>query len=363
MSRLAAAAAGATFPAVPHSRPFLGRCEEEAALRVLRSGMLAPAEEAAAGAALLARLSGCGGAVLLSSGTTALILALRSLGIAPRDRVAIPSYACAAILHAVRAVPARPLLCDIDPDTLALDPEDVARRARGRALAAVLVHPFGLPVRLEPFRARGLLVVEDCAQAVGAVDRGAPVGSRGDAAVFSFAPTKVVTCGGPGGGLASPKRAVVEEARDRAQHDGKDDDRLRTNGLMGDLHAAIASAQMARLAEFLDRRFSIARLYDEAFARLGLARLRPPEGAEPIVYRYVVRWPEATRLIEALNRRGIGARHPVYRPLHRLAGAEGAFPHTERAHRTLVSLPLYPALSDTEIGRVITEVGRCLSSP
>jgi len=360
MSRVAAASVDATIPAVPHSRPFLGRSEEEAALRVLRSGMLAPAQEAARGAALLAHLAGCREAVLLSSGTTALTLALRSLGIAPRDRVAIPSYACAAILHAVRAVPARPLLCDIHPETFALDAESVTRQARGRARAAVLVHPFGLPVRLEPFRARGLLIVEDCAQAVGAHDRGQPVGSRGDAAVFSFAPTKIVTCGGPGGGLVSPRRATVEEARDRAQHDGNDDDRPRTNGLMGDLHAAIASAQMARLAEFRDRRLSIARLYDEAFARLGLARLSPPEGAQPIVYRYVVRVEEASRLIDALNRRGIGARHPIHRPLHRLAGAEGAFPHTERAHRSLVSLPLYPALSDTEVGRVITEVGRCL---
>jgi perosamine synthetase len=361
MSRAAATTARITAPDVPHSRPCLGRDEEEAARRALASGMLAPGPEAAEAAARLARLSGCGAAVLLSSGTTALTLALRALGVGPRDSVAIPSYACAAILHAVRAAPARPLLCDIDPGTLALDPEDVARRSRGRARAAVLVHPFGVPAGVDPFRARGLLVVEDCAQALGGSDRGAPVGSRGDASVFSFAPTKIVTCGGPGGGLASPRIAIVDEARDLAQHDGRDDDRPRTNGLMGDLHAAIASAQMARLAEFRARRLAIARLYDDALARHGLARAPAPDGVEPIVYRYLVRVPAAPRLIEALNRVGIGARRPVDLPLHRLTRDGGDFPHTERAQRTLVSLPLYPALSDAEVGRVITEVRRCLS--
>ena len=362
MTRNAAAAAGASSPVVPHSRPLLGRREEAAALRVLRSGSLVPGPETESAATLLARLSGCRSAVLLSSGTTALGLALRALKIGPRDEVAIPSYACAAVLFAVRSASARPLLCDIDPVTLALDPEDVARRGNGRARAAVLIHPFGLPARTEPFRSRGLLVVEDCAQAIGAFDRRAPVGSRGDASVFSFAPTKVLTCGGPGGGLASPQGAIVDAARDLAGHDEKDDDRPRVNGLMGDLHAAVAAVQLARLAEFRDRRLFIARLYDEAFARLGLARPAAlPEGAEPIAYRYLVRVPEASPLIEALNRRGIGARRPVYRPLHRLMGADGAFPHTDRAHLQLVSLPIYPALSDAEVESVISEVRRCLS--
>ena len=130
-------------PPVPHSRPLLGPREEAAAARVLRSARLAPGPEADRAATLLARLTGCAGAVLLSSGTTALQLALRALGAGGGDHVAIPSYACAALLHAVRAAGARPLVCDIDPGTLALDPEDLSRRGDGRATFAVVVHPFG----------------------------------------------------------------------------------------------------------------------------------------------------------------------------------------------------------------------------
>ncbi len=366
MTRRAAglrAAGGAPLAAegVPHSRPCLGRDEEEAALRVLRSGRLAAGEEARRGAALLARLSGNPDAVLLSSGTTALTLAIRALAIGPRDQVAVPSYVCAAVVHAIRAAGARPLVCDIDPSTLVLDPEDVARRATADLRAVIVVHPFGSPVRLEPLRARGLLVIEDCAQALGARERGEPVGSRGDAAVFSFAPTKLVTCGGPGGGLTSPRAGLVDQARDLAGHDQKEDGRQRWNALMGDLHAAILAVQVARLQEFRDRRSAIARRYDEALAPLGV--LRPPQaqGAEAIAYRYVVRVQDAGRLLEALNRRGIAARRPVDRPLHRLLGLDGDFPGSEQAQKGMVSLPLYPALTDDEAERVIGEVRRCLS--
>jgi len=365
MSRGASPArAGRSIPAdaaVPHSRPCLGPEEEAAALRMVRSGRLAPGDEAKRGAELLARTCGSAEAVLLSSGTSALTLALRALGIGRRDRVAVPSYVCAAVLYAVRDAGAQPLVCDIDPTTLALDPEDLARRTTNDLRAVIMVHPFGVPVRTEPLRARGLLVIEDCAQALGASERGGPVGGSGDAAVFSFAPTKVVTCGGPGGGLASSRAGVVDAARDLAGHDEKDDARQRWNALMGDLHASILAVQLARLGEFRGRRAAIAGRYDEALASFGLRRASPPPGTSPIAYRYLVRVPDADLLLRSLERRGIAARRPVYRPLHRLLDLEGEFPHTERAQREVVSLPLYPALTDAEAEHVVGEVRRCLS--
>jgi len=347
---------------VPHSRPCLGPSEEEAALRVLRSRRLDPGAEAARFEAILGRLTGGSDAVALASGTVSLTLALRALGLSARETVAIPSYGCAALLHAVRAAGTNPLLCDIDPGTLALDPDDVARRAGESLRAVVVVHPFGVPVRLEPFRARGWLVIEDCCQALGASDRGRPVGSRGDAAVFSFGPTKLITCGGPGGGLSSPRAAIVGTARDLAGHDEKPDDRPRLNGLMGDLHAAIAAVQIGRLKEFSDRRQAIADRYDAAFPSLSLARPRGPEGTRPIAYRYLVRTSESDRLLRSLNDRGIVARRPVFLPLHRMRDQGGSFPETDRAHRELVSIPIFPALDDGEVDRVIEEVLRCRPS-
>ena len=345
---------------VPHARPCLGPDEEAAALRVLRSGRLAPGAEAARLEGLLARLSETADAVALSSGTVALTLALRALGIGERDLVALPSFACAALLHAVRAAGAQPLICDIHPETLALDPASIERRAPRPPAAVVVVHPFGMPAPLEAYRARGLTVIEDCAQALGACDRRRPVGGRGDAAIFSFAPTKVVTCGGPGGALVSPRASVVSLARDLATHDERPTDRARANALMGDLSAAIAAVQLGRLGEFRDRRAAIARRYDNAFPGAGARPPQRPPDTEPLTFRYLLRLPDAGGLIAALGRRGITARRPVHQPLHRLVGSPDPFPGTDAAYRELVSLPMSPALTDEEIDKVIEEVGRCL---
>jgi dTDP-4-amino-4,6-dideoxygalactose transaminase len=346
---------------VPHARPFIGPDEEEAALRVLRSARLSPGAEAARLEGLVARMAGGADAVALSSGTTALTLALLSVGVAPGERVAIPSYTCAAVLHAVRAAQAIPLLCDVDPATLALDPDDLRRRATG-VRAVVLVHPFGLPVPVDPYRAPGTRLVEDCAQSPGARLGTVPVGSGGDAAVFSFAPTKLFTCGGPGGALASSDPAIVRAARDRAGHDEKDDDRPHQNALMGDLHAAVAAAQIGRATEIVARRRRIARLYDAAFAahRPLVPRLAP--GAQPVFQRYLLAAPGgAPAALQALNARGILARAPVFRPLHQMVPGSPSCPGSDEAQARWISLPLSPVLRDDEVERVIDEVKTWLS--
>ncbi|MEE9292170.1 MAG: DegT/DnrJ/EryC1/StrS family aminotransferase, partial [Acidobacteriota bacterium] len=230
----------------------------------------------------------------------------------------------------------------------------------GRLCAVVIVHPFGFPARAEPFRARGLMVVEDCAQAIGAADGDRPVGSRGEIAIFSFSPTKIITCGGPGGALTSSQAALIHRARDLAIHDEREDARSRVNGLMGDLHAAIAGVQVGRLREFRTRRDVIAARYDEAFQSSRLERVTALPSTRPIVYRYIVRTSDAMSLIARLEERGITARRPVFSPLHRMVAASGTFPGTEEAHRELVSLPIYPALGDDEVETIIEEVRECL---
>ena len=349
-------------PVIPHARPFLGADEEAAALRVLRAARLAPGAEAARLEGLVTRLGGGADAVALASGTLALTLALKALGMRSDADVAIPAYGCAALLHAVRAAGGRPLVCDIDPRTLALDPDDLRRRARPALAAIIVVHPFGEPVDVAPFASFGAPVIEDAAQAPGARYSGRPVGSRGDAAVFSFGPTKLLTCGGPGGALSATDPAVVRRARDLARHDENDDDRERVNGLMGDLHAAIAAAQIGRLAEIVDRRHAIAARYDAAFEDLPVTRRRPAPGTLPVHWRYLVGTPRgAAALAAALGARGVAARPPVWRPLHRLVAAAGPCPGADAAHHALVSLPLSPAFSEAEIRRVISTVRACLS--
>ena len=301
-------------------------------------------------------------ALAASSGTTALTLALRALGIGPEEDVAVPSFTCASLLHAVRAVPARPLVCDVDPQDLCLDPEDLRRKVTRSLAAVVAVHPFGHPAATEDLRIGGARLIEDCAQSPGASVAGEPVGARGDAAIFSFGPTKLVTCGGPGGALTSPSASLVSRARDLATHDERDDHRLRLNALMGDLHAAIACVQVGRLAELAARRASIVRRYDEAFTDIPWARPRPIRGARPVDYRYLLRVPRGAEAILArLQSRGLGARRPVWRPLHQICPGSRPCPGADTAHDQWISLPLFPTMSEGDVERVILEVRRCLS--
>ncbi|HET8945771.1 MAG TPA: DegT/DnrJ/EryC1/StrS family aminotransferase [Candidatus Polarisedimenticolia bacterium] len=355
---------GAARPAlvVPHTRPFLGVDEEEAALRVIRSARLAPGAEAARLEGLLSRLAGSADAVALNSGTTALTLALRALGVPEGAGVVVPSWTCAALLHAVAGAGARPIVCDVDPDTLALDPDRLRRGPAAAARAVIVVHPFGLPVPVEPYRADGRVVIEDCAQSPGARLQGRPVGAAGAASVFSFGPTKLLTCGGPGGGLASGDPSIVRTARDLAGHDEKEDARPRLNGLMGDLHAAVASAQIGRLGVVVTRRRAIVERYDAAFQGIG-SRPRLHPTAQPVFYRYLLGLPaRAGQVIDRLRKAGIQARFPVHRPLHRLVAGSGPCPGADEAQGRWISLPLAAAFSSAEVDRVIDEVTACLSS-
>ncbi|HUD70660.1 MAG TPA: DegT/DnrJ/EryC1/StrS aminotransferase family protein [Dongiaceae bacterium] len=362
MSPAAALAAVPARPIVPHARPSLGPDEEAAALRVLRSGRLAPGAEAARLEALVARLSGGADAVAVGSGTLALTLALKAVGVAPGQEVAVPAYGCAALLHGVRAAGAVPLIADIDPGTLAIDPADLARRAGARLAAVVAVHPFGEAIAIEPYRSFGVPIIEDAAQSPGAMRDGRPVGARGDAAVFSFAPTKLITCGGPGGAVAAPSGAPVRAARDLARHDENADDRPRLNGLMGDLHAAIAATQIGRLPEIVARRRTVIRRYDQAFEGLSCMRRRPEPGTTPVPWRYLLAVRDrAAELVAALQARGVFARAPVWRPLHLLVPGTAPCPGADQAHAALVSLPLSASFGEAEIRQVIHAVRACLS--
>jgi len=347
---------------VPHARPCVGPEEESAALRVLRSGRLAPGPEAARLEALVARMSGAAAAVASSSGTMAMTLVLRALGVGPEDEVAVPAYTCVALLHAVRAVPARPLVCDVDPASLCLDPADLRRRATGPLRAVVVVHPFGHPAAIEDCRIGNAHLIEDCAQSPGATLGGEPVGAKGDAAIFSFSPTKLITCGGPGGALASTSARLVSRARDLAGHDEKNDDEPRLNGLMGDLHAAIACVQIGRLRDLVARRSAIARRYDAAFAPRPWGRIRDAAGAQSVDYRYLIRVPRgAAELLARIQASGIMARRPVWRPLHEIIPGSARCPGADAAQTEWISLPLWPAMSDGEVEHVIAEVLRCRS--
>ncbi|MFQ5658445.1 MAG: DegT/DnrJ/EryC1/StrS family aminotransferase, partial [Candidatus Methylomirabilales bacterium] len=166
--------------AIPHSRPTLGEADLQALAEALQSGFIAQGDKVAAFEQEMARMLGVRGGVATSSGTAALHLALLALGVGEGDEVLLPTYACSALLHAVRAVRAVPRFVDSDPVTFNMDPEAARMACSPRAKALIVVHSFSLPADLDALKGLGLPLIEASAQALGALYQGQPVGSIGE---------------------------------------------------------------------------------------------------------------------------------------------------------------------------------------
>jgi dTDP-4-amino-4,6-dideoxygalactose transaminase len=340
---------------IPHSRPTLGSEDVRAVCEALESGHLSEGPRVAAFEKAVASRLGRAAGVAASSGTAALALGLRALGVGPGDEVVLPAYACSALGHAVRFAGASPVLADVGDD-LALDPEAAAHLVGERTRALVVVHPFGHPVRLGPFLEWGVPIVEDCAQALGATLDGRPAGSLGAVAVCSFYATKMIAAG-EGGMLVSDGEAVLTRAR--AMRGGSGALTGAFNHKLSDLAAALGLAQLGRLDAFVARRREIAERYDAAFAGTGIRIPEREAGSEPCFSRYVVRVPEASCFIVTLLERGVEAKRPIADPLVAGAGADD-LPEAARAFAECVSLPIYPSLADGEIAHVVGAVQESL---
>jgi perosamine synthetase len=325
---------------------------------VVRRGWVAPGPEVAAFEHELAGRLGTEAAAAVSSGSAALELALRALGIGPGHEVVIPTYVCDALHHAVTRTGATPVLADADPATLSLSAADARVRLTPRTRCLIVPHAFGLAADLEPLLAFGLPVIEDCAQTLGARLDGRPVGSLGTLAVCSFYATKLVTTG-EGGAVAGPA-ALIERVRDARDYDGREDLTPRVNAKLSDLAAALGRSQLARFDGFVARRRAVAARYRERLHGVPCA-LPPDAGLRHVYHRFVVQVQRPPDVVQAsLDARGVAARRPVYRPAHRALGLSG-FPEADRLWARALSLPCYPTLTDREVDTVAAALGEALA--
>ena len=344
---------------IPHSRPTIGDDDAARVARVVRGGQLAQGPEVAGFEHGLAARMGVAAAAAVSSGSAALELALRALDVGPGHEVIIPTYVCDALYHAVRRCGAAPVLADADPETLGLSAEDAARRRTPRTRAVIVVHPFGLAVDLDDFQRLGVALVEDCAQTLGATLGGRPVGARGGLAVCSFYATKLLTTGE--GGAVAGAADLVARARDARDYDERTDLTPRFNYKMTDMQAALGQGQLVRLDAFIARRRALAARYRTALARAARCRVPPDAGERHVYHRFVVAIEAPLAPVLAhLERRGVTARRPVFRPIHRALGLSG-YPNAERLWAESLSLPCYPMLTDDEVDTVATTLLEALA--
>lgn len=371
--RLARAGDYAAATPIPQVSPGSGYLQHRKAIdaamaAVMQSGNYMLGAQVEAFEQAFAQYLGLPHAVGVANGTDAVALALRALGVKAGDSVATVSHTAVATVAAIRMIGAIPVLVDIEADGYSMDPSHLADTlATRRVSAVVVVHLYGQPAKLdlieEISRRHGAWLIEDCAQAHGAQWRGRRVGSIGDAAAFSFYPTKNLGAFGDGGLVATRDAVVAERLRAMRQY-GWNASRVSqmpgVNSRLDELHAAMLRVRLGYLDSDNARRVQIAGQYDALLADSSLFLPPRSEGTAPVFHQYVVASPHRDQLREALMAQGIGTAVHYALPAHKQPGysdsllGPGGLPHTERAAAQVLSLPMFPQLTDDQVARVGT---------
>jgi dTDP-4-amino-4,6-dideoxygalactose transaminase len=332
------------------------RAELDAAVAaVLDGGRFVLGERVAAFEREFASWCGAAEAVGVASGTDALTIALQAVGVEPGSEVIVPANTCVPTVAAVEAAGATPVLADVDPRTWTLDPLAARAAVTERTAAVVPVHLYGLCADVEALRGIGVPVVEDAAQAHGAELRGRRAGTLGDAAAFSFYPTKNLGALGDGGAVVTSDAAVAQVARElRSYGERQRYESVRSgwNSRLDELQAALLLAKLPHLERWNARRRAIAARYDE----LELERQYVPQGFRHAYHLYVVRSPDREATRRRLAERGIETLVHYPRAVHQQPAyaqlAHAGLEQSERLAAEVLSLPLSPWLRDDEIEAV-----------
>lgn len=342
---------------IPHSKPTLDSSDLKALAESLESGQIAQGRLVKEFKNDFAEFLKIKYASAVNSGTSALHLALLALGIKKGDEVIIPTFVCTALLNAVSYVQAKNVLADVNYDDFNISEVSIKEKITKNTKAIIVPHMFGAPADLKPILSIGIPVIEDCAQAVGAIYRGRQVGSFGQLNVFSFYATKVMTTA-EGGMVVSNDKNLIEKIKDLREYDKKENFRVRYNYKMTDLQAALGISQLIKLPKMIKRRREIAGIYNEAFKDSPFEIPKEKPNCQNIFYRYIIKSEKfSSEIIKQLNKNGINCAHPISKPLHQyLKFKPKDFPIAEECMDKSFSLPIYPNLKNDEIKYIIKEV-------
>jgi perosamine synthetase len=364
---------------IPLAQPVLGEREEELVLEVLRSGRLSLGPMLGAFEEAFARRLGARHASAVSSGTAGLHLALRAVGVTDGDEVVTSPFSFVASANAIVYERARPVFVDIDPRTLDVTADAVAAAVTERTRALLPVHIFGWPADVAAMERIGLPIVEDAAEALGAVAAdGTPVGASGNPAVFGFYANKQLATGE--GGMVTVGDAALKERIDSERNQGRapnmdwlDHDRLGFNYRLSDVACALGLAQLEHLDEMLADRAGVAAMYREALAGIDPELELPCEDADGAVrgwFVFVVQLPpgmDRDATVQALAQRGIQSK-PYLPAIHlmsyyreRFGHREGEFPVCEDVAARSLALPFFPGMTEGQVEAVAQALASVLS--
>lgn len=364
---------------LPLARPVVGAREEELVLEALRSGRLSLGPRLPEFERAFAQRVGAPFASAVSSGTAALHLALRAVGVGDGDEVITTPFSFVASANVAFYERARPVFADIDPVTLNLDPDAAGAAVTDRTAAVLPVHVFGYPADMPAFERLGLPIVEDGCEALGAqYADGGPVGGRGHPTAFGFYPNKQMTTGE--GGALTTGDAALKEQIDSERNQGRapdmgwlDHDRLGFNYRLSDIACALGLAQLERLDEMLAGRERVASMYREALSGIGDLELPCPDsdGNRRGWFVFVVQLPrrvDRDTIVRELAQLGVPSK-PYFPAVHlmsyyreRFGHREGEFPVCEDVASRSIALPFFPGMTEGQVGRVASGLRDVLAS-
>jgi aminotransferase EvaB len=342
--------------------------------KVFSSGALVLADSVKGFEEEFAAYHGVGHCVSVDNGTNALKLALQALGVGPGNEVITVSNTAAPTVVAIDGTGATPVFVDVNEDDFLMDVGQVEAAITERTKALLPVHLYGQCVDLDPLKALadryGLAILEDCAQAHGATRQGRLAGTTGDAAAFSFYPTKVLGAYGDGGAVLTSRPDVEAELR-KLRYYGMEKVYYTVqtpahNSRLDEVQAEILRRKLTRLDAYVAGRQEVARRYQEALGDTELLLPKVNEGNTHVYYVYVVRHPERDRIIEALKAYDISLNISYPWPVHTMTGfahlgyAKGSLPVTEKLAGEIFSLPMYPSLPSGLQDKVITALREVL---
>lgn len=356
---------------IPMSSAEISEADVQAVAEVVRSGRLALGPQALEFERLVAEYVGVRHALAVSSGTAALHLLVRAVGLGPGDEVLVPSFTFAASVNALLYEGATPVFVDIEPDTYNLDPQDAARKVTPRTKAIMAVDVFGHPVEwdaiLEIAARRQLRVIDDSCEALGAVYKGRKIGSLADAAAFAFYPNKQMTVG-EGGIIVTDDDEIARLCRSM-RNQGRPEmgawlehERLGYNYRLDEMSAALGVSQFNRLETFLAKREKVAQMYTERLQSLHLVRpavIRPHVRMSWFVYVVTLSAGlQRDAVMQALADRGIPARG-YFAPIHtqayireRFGDLRGTLPVTESVAERTLALPFSGVMTEDQVDYV-----------
>lgn len=377
---------------LPYGQQQIDDADIAAVVDVLKSDWLTTGPEVDRFETALASVGGVPHAVVVSSGTAGLHAAMHALEVGPGDEVIVPTMTFAASANCAVYQGATPVFADVDPNTLLLDVASAELNITPRTKAIVAVDFAGQPCDYDALRSlsaqRGLSLVADACHAIGGSYRGAPVGSLADLSIFSFHPVKHVTSG-EGGAITTEDPALARRMRTFRNHGITTDHRQRTengeffyemtelgwNYRITDIQCALGRSQLSKLGEFVARRQQIAHVYDGAFASLsGVAPLGVAENVSHAYHLYVVQLDldqlstDRAGIYRALRAENIGVNvhyvpvhlHPFYRQHYETD--PGQCPVAEAAYERILSLPMFPGMTDADTQDVIDAVTKVITS-